>query len=69
MSWRVINQILGLASVDQDFCRALLDNPLKASAEKGFELTPEERNVLANIQAQDIYEFSQAVVNKLGQSR
>ncbi len=62
MSWKTINAILGLASVDQTFCRALLENPLKAVQAKKFELTPQEEEVFKRISARDLTEFSQMLL-------
>lgn len=62
MSWKTINAILGLAAVDEDFCRALLQNPLKAIRQQQFVLTREEEEKLSGIVAQDLTEFSQQVL-------
>lgn len=67
MSWKVINTVIGLASIDQDFCRDLLADPLKAIERHGFSLTCEEKDVFRGIQATDIHEFSQYVHALLGQ--
>lgn len=66
MSWKVINELIVLASIDQDFCRDLLANPLKAIETHGFSLTNKERDVFRSIHAVDIHEFSQHVYTLLG---
>jgi hypothetical protein len=65
MSWKIINAILGLASVDQTFCRALLENPLQAVQAKKFALTAEEEEVFKRISARDLAEFSQMLLAHL----
>lgn len=65
MSRKTINAILGLASVDQSFCRELLENPLQAVQAKDFELTAEEQEIFKRISARDLYEFSQMLLTLL----
>jgi len=65
MSWTTINEIIGLATVDPYFCEELLLHPLFAVQEQGFELTPLEQNIFELIQAQDLSEFSQIVLDQL----
>jgi hypothetical protein len=65
MSWKIINAILGLASVDEIFCRALLENPLQAVQAKKFALTAEEEEVFKRISAGDLAEFSQMLLAQL----
>jgi hypothetical protein len=65
MSRKIINAILGLASVDQTFCRELLENPLQAVQAKQFELTPEEEEIFKQISARTLTEFSQALLAHL----
>ncbi len=65
MTRKIINAILGLASVDQTFCRELLENPLRAVQAKQFELTPEEEGIFQRISARDLYEFSQILLSLL----
>ena len=65
MSWKILNEIIGLASIDQNFCQELLADPLKAVEAHQFSLTDEEKNVLRGIRANDIYEFSQYVYAQL----
>ncbi len=66
MSWRVINDIIGLATINPDFCRAFLDNPTQAARAHGFTLTLEEEQVLNTIKVNDIYEFSQKLIEHFG---
>lgn len=65
MSWKEINEILGLATIDPDFCQALLHNPLLAVEEQGFKLTEKEAQVLGSTHAKDIYELSQHLIDQL----
>lgn len=66
MSWQTINQILGLAMVDEKFAGRLLANPLEAVREFGFDLTEEEQATLLKVRAKDVSELSQILVEKLG---
>ncbi len=66
MSWKAVNEILGLASVDQDFYQGLQTNPLAAVQERGFVLTPEEQEVFRSIVFSNLQELSQLLLEKLG---
>lgn len=66
MSWESMNEMIGLAMVDRDFCEKLLDHPLAAAQAQGFNLTSKEQEVLKHIATSDIYEFSRIVLTKLG---
>lgn len=57
-----INAILGLATVDEEFCQALLANPLVAAQARHFELTGDEKELLQAISATTLTEFSQQLV-------
>jgi len=65
MSWETINEMLGLAAVDQVYCQQLLVNPLAAAQAQGFKLTQQEQDILRDIKAHDLYEFSQMVLARL----
>jgi hypothetical protein len=65
MSWKVINEVLGLAVIDSDFCRKLMASPVIAIEEKGFQLTQAEKEALLAITARDIYEFSELALELL----
>lgn len=65
MSRKTINAILGLASVDQTFCQALLNAPLEAVRARQFRLTLEEEEIFRQISAQNLYEFSQLLLEHL----
>jgi hypothetical protein len=65
MSWKTINALLGLATVDDEFCRALLANPLPAAQARHFELTGEEQAALKTISAKNLSEFSQQILTLL----
>ncbi|HLZ63331.1 MAG TPA: Os1348 family NHLP clan protein [Ktedonosporobacter sp.] len=66
MSWKTINALLGLATVDEEFCRALLADPLAAAQARHFELTIEEQEAFKSISATSLSEFSQQIVALLG---
>jgi hypothetical protein len=65
MSRKIVNAILGLASVDQAFCQELLENPLQAVQAKEFELTPAEEEIFKRISARNLTEFSKALLAHL----
>ncbi len=65
MSWKTVNEILGLASIDSEFCRELLEKPLDAIRKKDFDLTDREREVMGKIVADNLYEFSLIVFTEL----
>lgn len=65
MSWNSINKLIGLALIDPDFCRELLDNPVAAAKTREIELTSQEQEVLNEIHVNDISEFSRIVLEKL----
>jgi hypothetical protein len=62
MSWKTINAILGLATVNEEFCRALLADPVAAVQARQFELTVEEQEAFKIISATSLSEFSQQLV-------
>ncbi|HET8846091.1 MAG TPA: Os1348 family NHLP clan protein [Ktedonobacteraceae bacterium] len=64
MSWQTINTVLGLAMVDAQFASRLLDDPLTAIQEFGFDLTEEERDVLCQLKVSNISALSQALLEK-----
>lgn len=65
MSWKVINHILGLAAVDQQFWKELRKDPLAVCESQGFELTSVEKAVLSRIHAETLTEFSQRLLDEL----
>lgn len=64
MSWKVINHILGLAAVDQQFWRELQKDLLAACESRGFELTVEEKVVLSRIHAETLTDFSKQLLTE-----
>jgi len=62
MSWKIINTILGLATVDEEFRRALLADPLAAVQAQQIELTAEEQDAFRAISAGNLSEFSQQLI-------
>jgi hypothetical protein len=62
MSWKTINSILGLATVDEEFRRALLANPLNAVQAQQIELTEEEQEAFKAISAANLSELSQQLI-------
>jgi hypothetical protein len=65
MSWRTVNQILGLASIDPKFRQILQDDPLSATEVLGFELTPEEQEVFRTCASLSFAEFCQQLLEQL----
>lgn len=65
MSWKAINELIGLATIDPDFCQELLVNPRTTLLKKGVDLTPQELEFLSTITAIDISEFGQKILDKL----
>ncbi|HZO74059.1 MAG TPA: Os1348 family NHLP clan protein [Ktedonobacteraceae bacterium] len=66
MSWKIINAILGLATVDDIFCQDLLQSPVEAIKRRQFTLTKEEEEKLSGITAVNLAEFSQQVLILFG---
>jgi hypothetical protein len=62
MSWQIINEMLGLAIVDPAFREKLLQAPLVAAKDQGFELTINEEHLIQSIHAHDLSEFSQRII-------
>lgn len=65
MSWTIINRILGLATIDQDFAQKLLTDPLPTIQDAGFQLTNREREVFSEISVSTLNELSQQLIQKL----
>ena len=65
MSWTTINQTLGLAIIDHAFCQELLAHPLSAFQNQEVPLTEVEQEVIAQIKARDLAEFSQIIFEQL----
>ncbi|MEO7019909.1 MAG: Os1348 family NHLP clan protein [Ktedonobacteraceae bacterium] len=61
----MINAILGLATVDEEFCQALLANPLAAVRTRQFKLTVKEQEVFRTISANGLSELSQQLITLL----
>lgn len=66
MSWKTINYLLGLAAVDQKFWQELKKDPLAASRKLGIQLTVEEKAALSRIKAETLSDFSQRLLDELG---
>lgn len=65
MSWKTINEILALASLDQTFREALQHDPLSAVEAQGFELTCEERKVFQECAPLPLAKFCQYLLERL----
>ena len=65
MSWKTLNEILSLATIDPDFCQELLANPLITTQRYGFRLTEHERQVMSRMQATDLAKLSQFLLKQL----
>ncbi len=56
MSEQALNQMVGWALVDKDFCHRLLSNPVGASMR--FDLSPDERQALCDIRAKSLEQLA-----------
>ncbi len=65
MSWKTINEIIALASLDPAFREALQRDPVAAVLAQGFELTSEEQNVFQAFASRTLVEFCQGVLERL----
>jgi len=63
MSEQALNQIVGWALVDKDFCHKLLSNP--AGVSMSFDLTPEERQVLCDIRANSLGQLARELCGRI----
>lgn len=64
MSWQKLNEIVGMAMIDQVFSQQLLENPLDALHARGIQLPKEEQELLCGSQARSIQELSQYLITK-----
>lgn len=62
MSWRTINAILGLATVDEEFRCALLANPLEAVQKRQFDLSREEQEAFRTVSAKNLSDLSRQLM-------
>ena len=69
MSWKTINEILGLAVTDDDFAQELLANPVDAVKKRGYRLTAEELEVFRLSASDTLPLFSQRVLRYLANPR
>jgi len=65
MSWKTINQILGLASIDPEFRQILQVDPVSAVEARGFDLTGEEQEVFKELSPLHFPEFCQRLLERL----
>jgi hypothetical protein len=65
MSWKIINQVIGLASINLAFRQALQQNPEAALREEGIELTPEELDTFRNFASLPFQLFCQRLEETL----
>ena len=69
MSWKTVNEVLSLASIDQDFCQELLVDPLNTIRHYGFQLTEHEQQVISQIKVNDLTQLSQIIMEQLAQEQ
>lgn len=69
MSWKTINEILALASMDPTFRKALQFDPLSAVEAQGFELSGEERHVFQECRALTLAEICRVLLERLAPSQ
>lgn len=65
MSWKMINQILGLASINPTFQQQLQEDPLVALEARDFELTSEELEVFKTSASLPFSQFCQCLLETL----
>ncbi len=65
MSWKVINHILGLASINPTFQRQLQEDPLAALDARDFELTSQELEVFKASASLPFSQFCQCLLEAL----
>lgn len=65
MSWKTINEILALASLDPAFRDAFQRDPVSAVEAQGFTLTDEERRVFLECMSLSLAEFCQGLLARL----
>lgn len=65
MSWKTINQILGLACIDSEFWQALQKDPVITIKVQGFDLTAQEQEVVVEAASLNLPEFCQHLLEKL----
>ena len=66
MSWKMINHILGLASINPTFRQQLQEDPLAALEAWDFEVTPEEREAFKASASLPFSQFCQSLLEVLG---
>lgn len=65
MSWDVLHQMVGLACIDDIFAQELLAQRIDIIEQRGFHLTPEERDAIAMIHCKTLASFSQQLLEYL----
>jgi hypothetical protein len=65
MSWKIINRVLGLASINPAFRQQLQEDPLAALEAQGFELTPEELETFKKYASLPFSQFCQSLSEEL----
>jgi hypothetical protein len=65
MSWKTVNEILALASVDPSFREAFQHDPISAVETQGFELTGDERQVFQACRSLTLVECCRVLLERL----
>ncbi len=65
MSWKIINRILGLASINPAFRQQLQQDPRTALEAQGFELAPEELEAFSTFASLPFSQFCQRLSEEL----
>lgn len=65
MSWKTVNRILGFASINPTFQQQLRQNPQAAIEAYGFELPPEELEVLCTFASLPFPQFCERLAARL----
>jgi len=62
MSWKIINRIIGLATINPTFRQRLQQEPEVALKEEGFELTPQEMEAFKTFAPLPFTQFCQQLL-------
>jgi hypothetical protein len=69
MSWQTLNEILGMASIDEQFAGELLADSVEAIQSRGFSLQPHEQKVLKGLVFSSLVELSQLLCEQFAPDR
>ncbi|HJT56314.1 MAG TPA: Os1348 family NHLP clan protein [Ktedonobacteraceae bacterium] len=64
MPWQTMNKLLGLAMIDEEFAKSLLQAPRETLSTYGIQLLPDELEILCSCRAQTLDELSQYLIDQ-----